>query len=123
MGLIFALSSRGTVPNPPGWSPQVVSIVGHFGVYAVLAGLLWWGLGELEIMNRRRFVLALILAVLYGVSDEWHQSFVPGRRPDVINVIVDAFGAACGLLAIELASRRGPWLAASSRATPNEGNT
>jgi hypothetical protein len=36
------------------------------------------------------------LAALYGVSDEWHQSFVPGRFPSVGDVVADALGAAAG---------------------------
>jgi VanZ family protein len=45
--------------------------------------------------------------VLYGVSDEWHQSFVSGRTSDLLDVAADASGAslaavvlwACGIIA------------------------
>ena len=47
--------------------------------------------------NRRikenRYLLAVSLAILYAVSDEFHQSFVPGRAADIIDVIADSIGA------------------------------
>jgi VanZ family protein len=46
------------------------------------------------------------LAVLYGLSDEWHQSFVPGRTPDVVDILTDAIGAAIGLLLVWWISQR-----------------
>jgi len=42
---------------------------------------------------------AFVITVLYGVSDEFHQSFVPGRTPDVADVAADAAGAALALTA------------------------
>ena len=42
---------------------------------------------------------AFVIAVLYGVSDEFHQSFVPGRTPDAADVLADAVGAALALTA------------------------
>ncbi len=42
---------------------------------------------------------ALVIAVIYGLSDEFHQSFVPGRNADLLDVITDAAGAAAGLWA------------------------
>ncbi|MBA3277001.1 MAG: VanZ family protein [Chloroflexia bacterium] len=106
MALIFLVSARGTVPRPPGLGPVVTSSLGHFSVYFVLAILVWWVLGGFGLGGRRRWLLAFALAVLYGVSDEWHQSFVPGRQPDPLDVAVDALGAACGLAVAAWAVRR-----------------
>ena len=39
-----------------------------------------------------------LLIVLFGASDEWHQSFVPGRQADVFDVLRDATGAGLGLI-------------------------
>jgi VanZ family protein len=105
MSLIFALSHRSTLPTPKGLV-NLTSITGHFTVYFVLAVLLWWVLGLFSLSSSGRYLTAWVLAVLYGISDEWHQSFIPGRYPDVLDVITDGIGAACGLLLVWWVTRR-----------------
>jgi VanZ family protein len=51
--------------------------------------------------------IGLAAAVLYGVSDEWHQSFVPGRDPSWDDLATDAVGAVAGAVAAWVASRAG----------------
>jgi VanZ family protein len=74
----------------------------HAGEYALLAALLFWALGgrrgaEGRTQFQRRAALALLLAILFAASDEWHQSFVPSREASVRDVLVDATGAAAAL--------------------------
>jgi VanZ family protein len=45
---------------------------------------------------RGALLLALSLASLYGATDEFHQSFVPGRSADVLDWLADTLGAALG---------------------------
>jgi VanZ family protein len=99
-GVIFSQSSRSTLPFPPGLSDQLVSMAGHFTEYAVLGALLWWGPGSLVDDGRKRVGVVLVVALLYAISDEWHQSFVPGRTPDVWDVVVDMIGAMVGIVAM-----------------------
>jgi VanZ family protein len=105
MAVIFGFSARSTIPKPPGLTPEVISNLGHFSVYFVLAIVLWWGLDGWNLSPSRRLVIAFVIAVGYGVSDEWHQSFVPGRTPDIRDLAVDAAGAICGLLAARWVAR------------------
>jgi VanZ family protein len=98
MGLIFVLSSRQKLPQPHGISPDLQAIAGHFTVYAVLAFLIFLALGDRGWGDGKRAIIAFVITVLYGVSDEFHQSFVPNRVPDVFDVAVDAAGALVGLL-------------------------
>lgn len=42
---------------------------------------------------------AWLAVVAFGISDEWHQSFVPGRTADVLDVVADAVGGAVGIAA------------------------
>ncbi len=50
---------------------------------------------------------AFVLAAAYGVIDELHQAFVPGRTSSVDDALLDAFGAALPVLVIVVARMRG----------------
>lgn len=100
MAAIFLLSSRSTLPKPESISGELFSIAGHFGAYFALAVTLWWAFGLVDLSARQRALLAFAGAVLYGISDEWHQSFVPGRMPDWRDLVTDAIGAAAGVWVI-----------------------
>lgn len=108
MATIFAMSHRSTVPTPPGFSASLTSVLGHFTVYFILVILIWWALGSVLSPSMRRYGFAWSLAVLYALSDEWHQSFVPGRTPDIFDIATDAVGAALGLLLVYWLIGR-PW--------------
>ncbi len=47
-------------------------------------------------LDWKRVVIAVLVVVVYGISDELHQSFVPGRTVDVLDATADSLG---GLLA------------------------
>jgi hypothetical protein len=89
MGVIYYLSAQPRLPLPPS-TPGFVSYAGHVVEYAVLAALICRALGP----GARMAGLALAAAVLYGASDELHQSFVPGRSCSLLDVAADAVGAA-----------------------------
>ena len=62
--------------------------------YALLSLSYWHGLN----WDKKRGWWAWIFAVIYAVTDEFHQSFVPGRHPSAFDVILfDATGAAIAL--------------------------
>lgn len=86
------------------WSWSPLSLLGraaHLTEYAVLAALLYWGLVRLTRYHERAAWLALALVVAYGVSDEVHQSFVPGRTPSLADLMLDLLGAAFALLVVD----------------------
>ena len=86
----------------------------HATEYAVLALLLWrarrqprrpdpwpWRWSEAG--------FAWTVAAIFAATDEWHQSFVPNREARVGDVLIDAGGAALGLLALRLLGRWRKW--------------
>ena len=98
-GLIFYLSSLPSeeLPLPPlfWWSDKVL----HALEYAVLSFLLGRALG---IEGRKGVLIAVVIASLYGHTDEFHQSFVPGREATAGDWLADTVGAA-------LVHWRGAW--------------
>ena len=92
MALIFWLSAQPRLPGPPDPFWRFVFMkTAHFGAYGTLAVLYLWALGK----QRRGWALGL--ALLYGLSDELHQSLVPGRTATLRDVVVDCCGAATAL--------------------------
>lgn len=86
---IFTFSSRTSkeLPNFGGWDYFVKKSAHGIG-YGLLA------LSYLRALPGRNYKLAWFLAVLYSLTDEFHQSFVPGRRASLIDVFVfDNIGA------------------------------
>jgi VanZ family protein len=72
---------------------------GHVLGYLLLAVAYLRGIGR---SKPGAFLLAWNMAVLYAVSDEIHQSFVPGRGPWAVDVGIDAAGAFLGLFLARL---------------------
>ncbi len=97
MAVIFWFSAQPKLPDLTPNLPGLEAIAGHLFMYAVLALLWWWVLRGVGVS--RPAVLALLFAVLYGLSDEYHQSFVPNRTPSFFDLATDAAGAGVALMA------------------------
>lgn len=69
----------------------------HFVFYGGLALALLWALHREWPRLEHALWWAWALTVLYGFSDEWHQSFIPGRKADWRDIVTDAAGAAVAL--------------------------
>jgi hypothetical protein len=94
MGTIFFLSGipgdRLPLPNIEG-----IDKFAHIAAYGILAITVFHAFGpRIRRLNPRWLTATVILfCVLYGVSDEYHQSFVPGRTPSFFDLLADGFGA------------------------------
>lgn len=113
MLVIFLLSHRtgnelnAMLPWVKRWlSPLGGFDFGHFVAYFILALLVFYGIGK-NTPGAKLSVVAICL--VYGITDEFHQSFVPGRHPDIIDVRNDVIGAAAAMILVSLPPVRG-WL-------------
>lgn len=97
MLLIFAASSTpgNDLPKFGMWD-FFAKKGGHLTGYALLA-LAWsWGLSQGKRASWQILLLSIAYSGLYAFSDEFHQVFVPGRQPSLVDVGIDAVGAALG---------------------------
>ena len=99
MAVLFVVQSQSTLPSPPAGLTDKHE---HFFFYGILAALALRALanGEWRGIRLGTVAGAILISSLYGVSDEFHQRFVPGRTYEVLDMAADALGsaAAAGLL-------------------------
>ncbi|HXJ55581.1 MAG TPA: VanZ family protein [Verrucomicrobiae bacterium] len=83
----------------------------HVTEYGFLAVLLWrarrrafWG--DPRPWRPSEATFAVIVAMLFAVIDEWHQTFVPGREGRAADVLIDGAGAVAAMLAVRWVHQR-----------------
>ena len=101
--LIFILTSI------PGRSiPKVfggVDKIKHFGAYFVLAFLLSFTLyvqKRFPILSKRALLFTFIITLFYGIFDEVHQIFIPGRYFDWWDLLADIIGSVIGIFLVKI---------------------
>ncbi len=101
MGMIFVLSAQPDLPHAPEqWVDTLLKKAGHAVVYGVLAWLYRRALRRHFSAGRASAALhaaSVGLAVVYALTDEYHQTFVPGRNGNLLDVAIDGVGA-CGAM-------------------------
>jgi len=98
MALIFVLSSlSGLRVSEDAAVDKPFRITGHLLAFAALAASLLLALSRGRRPRLAHVVIASAVTVLYGASDEWHQSFVPDRTGRLDDLVVDTIGAIVGL--------------------------
>ncbi len=90
-GLIFWLSAQETLPVPQVFNFQDKLI--HAAAYYVMGVFSWRAFRYLGMQARHLALLSILFCSFYGVSDEWHQSFVTGRSSSVWDWLADTLGA------------------------------
>ena len=101
--VIFAFSSRVGAPGvTPGLADLFLRKGAHLFEYAVLWTLMRRALAGSGVGGSG--LKAFAFCVLYGLSDEWHQTFVPFREGRASDVLIDSAGAGLGALGWRLRS-------------------
>ena len=89
---LYVLSAQSQLPRGPAF--PFADKVFHMGAYLILGTTLAWA-GRRS--KRTQVHLALIsVGVLFAISDEWHQSFIPNRVPSAGDLLADVMGLLVG---------------------------
>lgn len=97
MGLIFYLSHQPNLSTGLGFWDLILRKLAHMSSYCLLT-LLWFR--ALVPHTRKALVAAVVIALAYAVSDEYHQSFIEGRVGSPVDVAIDAAGIMIAILLI-----------------------
>lgn len=100
--IIFSFSAQ-TTPSisEVHWQDFIFKKTIHMIEYGIFATLWFRAFKGSGIEKIRALYYSFFLASFYGASDEFHQSFTPGREPRLRDTMIDAFGAFIFLLFIE----------------------
>ncbi|MGD0338408.1 MAG: VanZ family protein [Bacteroidota bacterium] len=98
--VIYFLSSLPSSVFPVISIPYADKLV-HIGIFFILCALV-----DRALLHQRKFsrlaslhlFVALAIVILYGLSDEFHQSFIPGRTSDLFDATADAIGGCLYIL-------------------------
>lgn len=102
MAIIFILSSFHKLQaSPVSWQDFLVRKTIHFLEYLILFLLFYRGLRNTSCFSKKKMVgYSLFLAIIYAISDEYHQTFVSGRSGKIFDIGVDSAGSLFGAILI-----------------------
>lgn len=94
-GLIFCLSHIPDLGTGLGVYDLILRKFAHVAEYAILCALSWRALaGSKPASTNQLLGFSVAFSLAYAAGDEFHQSFVPGRGPSVVDVLIDGVGIA-----------------------------
>lgn len=99
-GMIFWLSSLPNLTHPEFIANQ--DKLHHLAAYALMGWLSWRCFSHVLTDRTMLLIASVAFCSLYGLSDEWHQSFVVGRCADSGDWLADTLGAAMSVFALLL---------------------
>ncbi len=94
MLIIYSFSAQPSLrASAVAWQDFYIRKAAHIGEYFILSFLYYYALTKsAQISRARRLVFTIFLAVIYAITDEFHQSFVFDRTGKIIDVFIDSFG-------------------------------
>jgi VanZ family protein len=99
--VIFTFSSFSTATTSEFFLTDfVIKKTAHVVEYAIFAALIYRALKESGVNKKKAGFYAIAVAAIYAVSDEFHQSFTPGRQPTLRDIIFDTIGATLAIYSI-----------------------
>jgi VanZ like family len=107
MIVIFIGSSIGLLPRVGGKTTDgIAHRVAHMIEFAVLGALTLRAVSKERSVTKRDMAIALVICVVYGASDEFHQRFTPGRSSEGLSVLFDVAGGLIGAWAYRWSTNR-----------------
>lgn len=96
--LIFWLSDQSSLRPLMPFRTQDKVI--HMGAYFMMGLLAWRSFFPFVKNPIKNAIFCFVFCALFGLSDEWHQFYVPGRHSDILDWYADMIGAAFAVLVL-----------------------
>ena len=75
----------------------IIRKLAHFSIYTLVGFSVMGFMCTFDIKNRFKLVVSILIGITYAITDEFHQSFTPGRGPSVRDVCIDSAGVLTGI--------------------------
>lgn len=80
--------------------------IAHITEYFILYLLTFFALSKISLTSNKKLIYSFLFCLFYACTDEFHQTFIPGRVGTISDVGVDSVGMGLGLLVGILSDRR-----------------
>ena len=81
---------------------HIIRKLAHFSLYTVVGILMMSLMSTYNIEQIKRYGISLGVGMIYAISDEIHQSFIPDRTPAVGDVFIDTCGVIFGIILVRV---------------------
>lgn len=81
-------------------SQPIIRKLAHFSIYTLVGICIMGFISTYNVILLKKFLVSLGVGLIYAISDEYHQSFVPGREPSVRDVCIDTAGVFLGIIIV-----------------------
>jgi VanZ family protein len=99
--LIFLVSAYPTARTSEiHWKDFIVKKTAHVIEYGIFAALVYRAFRASGVKKANAGIYAIFVALAYGLTDEFHQSYTPGREPKIRDVAFDTIGAIASIYSI-----------------------
>lgn len=75
----------------------IIRKLAHFSIYCLVGFSVMGFWCTFDIKNKYKLLWSILIGVTYATSDEFHQSFIPGRGPSIRDVCIDSAGVLTGI--------------------------
>lgn len=75
----------------------IIRKLAHFSIYCLVGFSVMGFWCTFDIRNKYKLLWSILIGVTYATSDEFHQSFIPGRGPSIRDVCIDSAGVLTGI--------------------------
>lgn len=90
------------------WFAYIGRKAAHITLYMLLFITSYFAIGSSSYFSTRKisiYMLSMLFGILFAISDEIHQAFIPGRNASAIDVLIDTIGLLIGWLMILIVER------------------
>ena len=78
----------------------IIRKLAHFSIYTLVGILIMAFISTYKLLLWKKFGISILVGIIYAISDEYHQSFIPGRSAEIRDVLIDTSGVMVGIIII-----------------------